>query len=118
MRANSPLSPNPDSGGDDAVEPRRVFIHEPGWRIAQKVGSEREFCYMAAPGEDYYHRLYDGELYLYHAEEKLCLACAERRGLLAHAPRPLRPAIRGVDVDSPDSASGYDVNTDATRLVE
>lgn len=116
MRSNTPLPP--DSGGDATVEPLRVFLHEPGWRIAQKVGSEREFCFMTAPGEDYYHRLFDGELYVYHAEEKLCLACAERRGLLAHEPRPLRPAIRGVDLEGPESDSGYDVKTNASRLVE
>ena len=61
----------------------RLYLREPGWRIAVKVGSEREFCYMAAPGQDYYHRLLDGEIFLAHGEEKLCLSCADRRGLLA-----------------------------------
>jgi hypothetical protein len=86
---------------DDRAEglaPRRLFIHEPGWRIGQKVGSIREFCYMIAPGQDFYHRLQDGELYLYHGDERICVACAQRRGLLAFEPKSLRdaPALIGI----------------------
>ncbi len=65
----------------------RLFVFEAGWRIAQKEGSERVFCHAMAPGQDYYHRLLDGELYLTHGDEKLCFACAARRGLLSHEPR-------------------------------
>jgi hypothetical protein len=75
---------------DAGPTPRRLFLHEGGWRIVLKAGSEREFCYMAAPGQDYYHRLLDGEIYLTRGDEKLCVACAERRGLLAYEPRTLR----------------------------
>ena len=67
----------------------RVFLHEPGWRIALKIGNVREFCYQMAPGQDYYHRLLDGEVYLHHGDERLCVACAERRGLLSHHPKLL-----------------------------
>jgi hypothetical protein len=74
------------------LRPAPLFLREPGWRIAQKTGSEREFCYMTAPGQDYYHRLLDGELFAFHGIEKLCLACADRRGLLSREPRPLREA--------------------------
>jgi hypothetical protein len=73
--------------------PRRVFLHEPGWKIALKVGSEREFCYAMIPGQDYYHRLLDGEVFLHNTEERYCLACAERRGLLAFDPKGLREPI-------------------------
>lgn len=67
----------------------RLFVREPGWRIAVKVGSEREYCYMTHPGQDHYHRLLDGEIYCFHADEKLCMPCAVRRGLLATEPRAL-----------------------------
>ncbi len=73
--------------------PRRVFLKEPGWRVGHKVGSERSFCYMMAPGQDYYHRLVDGELFVYHGDERICLACAERRGLLSFEPRILRQPL-------------------------
>ena len=53
-----------------------MFLAEPGWRIGVKAGSDREFCYMMTPGQDFYHRLLDGEIFLHRHEEKLCLACA------------------------------------------
>ena len=82
-----------------APEPRRLFIHEPGWRVGLKIGSVRSFCYMMAPGQDYYHRLLDGEVYLYHGDERLCIACAERRGLLTHEARGLRPMEYDVEIE-------------------
>jgi hypothetical protein len=78
---------------DPTHNPHRLFLREPGWRIAVKSGSAREFCYMVAPGQDFYHRLLDLELYLYHGDERLCLSCAERRGLLSLEPKPLRESI-------------------------
>jgi len=78
----------------DAPPPRRLFLLEPGWRVGQKVGSSREFCYMMAPGQDYYHRVYDGEILLQRGDERLCMACAERRGLLAFTPKSLRDSSR------------------------
>lgn len=73
--------------------PSRLYVFEPGWRVSIKQGSHREFCYMMAPGQDYYHRLLDGELFLYHGDERLCLSCAVRRGIIAFEPRRLRNPI-------------------------
>jgi hypothetical protein len=83
------MSIDPKPALRDSALPR-LYLREPGWRIAVKAGSEREFCYMTAPGQDYYHRLLDGEIHLAHGEEKLCLSCADRRGLLVFEPKPLR----------------------------
>jgi len=77
----------------------RMYLAEPGWRIGVKVGSEREFCYNRAPGQDFYHRLLDGEVFLQRAEEKLCVACASRRGLFATEPKQLREAIIPLPAD-------------------
>lgn len=74
----------------EAVAASRMYLAEPGWRIGVKSGSDREFCYMIAPGQDFYHRLLDGEIFLHRHDEKLCLACASRRGLLVAEPRRLR----------------------------
>ncbi len=87
----------------------RLFLCEPGWRVAVKVGSEREFCYMTAPGQDYYHRLLDGEVYVQHGDEKLCLSCADRRGLLSHEPRRLGAPVVAEAVEGAESASDYDI---------
>jgi hypothetical protein len=92
-----------------AMIPQRLFLREPGWRIAVKMGSSREFCFAVAPGQDYYHRLLDGELYAYHGEERLCLACAVRRGLLTQEPKGLRDPVVSVDLEGLADPSDYDV---------
>jgi len=94
MDDNANTNPAPMNPETPASHPRRLFLYENGWRVEMKTGSEREFCYMTAPGQDYYHRLLDGELYLTRSEEKLCFACAERRGLLSYEPRTLRELSR------------------------
>ncbi len=76
----------------------RLFLFEPGWRISRKSGSEREFCYQINPGQDYYHRLLDGEIYLHKADEKICLPCAARRGLLTYDAKVLREPVDSVNV--------------------
>jgi hypothetical protein len=83
-----------------AAETPRLFVGEIGWRVGHKVGSEREFCYAMAPGQDYYHRLNDGEIYLLNNEEKLCLACAGRRGLLTLEPKGLREQLASFEFDA------------------
>jgi hypothetical protein len=82
----------------------RLFVREPGWVVMHKVGSVKEFCYMTAPGQDYYHRLLDGEIYLQRGEEKLCLWCADRRGLLTHEPKRL--GERPLEASAIDPADG------------
>ena len=76
-----------------AAAPRRMFIFERGWSVGTKTGSHRELCYMMAPGQDFYHRLGDGEVYVFQNTERLCLACAFRRGLIAFEPKQLRDAV-------------------------
>ena len=73
-----------------ALRTPRLFLREPGWQVALKIGSERLFCYLTEPGETHYHRIVDGEIHLIRDDEKVCLPCAERRGLLAFEPKRLR----------------------------
>ncbi|MBV8554187.1 MAG: hypothetical protein JO116_01395 [Planctomycetaceae bacterium] len=80
------LSSNPPAS-------RRLFLHEPGWQIGVKIGSEREFCDQKAPGQNDDQRLLDHEVYLYNNEARIGFACAERRGLLSFEPKALRQAI-------------------------
>lgn len=103
------LESSGESRPPEAVLPR-IFLREPGWRVAQKVGSEKVFCYQIAPGEDYYHRLLDGELYVFHGDEKLCLPCAERRGLVVFTSQPLRQQMAGLDVEAPAEDGGYELS--------
>ncbi len=91
------------------ANPRRLYLKEPGWRVAQKTDSEKAYCYMMAPGQDYYHRLLEGEIYFYHGTERLCAACAGRRGLLSHAARPLREPLETIDLDAEGLTSEFEL---------
>ena len=77
-----------------------MFVTETGWRFGVKIGSQREFCYMQAPGQDFYHRLLDGEVYLFRDGERLCMACAHRRGLIADEPKRLRETVIALPADN------------------
>ncbi len=107
-----------DTGSESSVPARgqRLYLHEPGWQIAQKHGSVREFCYMMAPGQDYYHRLLDGEIYLFSNEERLCVACAERRGLISYEPKGLQEGLRTVDRAAPEGASEFEVRSNSPEF--
>ena len=94
--SNQPSFPSQD---DEIAPSRRMFIFEVGWRVGVKSGSTRELCYMMAPGQDYYHRLLDGEVFLVRDGERLCLSCATRRGLISFEPKQLREGIASVPAD-------------------
>jgi hypothetical protein len=115
QKSSPELRPDSDSDVDviatEYQAPQRLFLHEPGWHVGLKVGSERTFCYQMAPGQDYYHRLFDGEVYLFRGDERLCLACAERRGLLSYAPKGLKPPPPhlALDTDADPDDPGFDL---------
>ena len=94
--SNDPTLPQQD---DEIAPARRMFIFEAGWRVGVKTGSARELCYMIAPGQDYYHRLLDGEVYLVRGGERLCLTCASRRGLISFEPKQLREGGMALPAD-------------------
>lgn len=87
----------------DAVLPR-LYLRDPAWRIAVKQDSQREFCYTINPGEDFYHRLSAGEIHLTRGEEKICLRCADRFGILEVAPRPLRDPVAPPRLEATEAA--------------
>jgi len=102
---NDPLTHPPD----DPRDVPRLFLREMGWTFATKNGSEREYCYTMFPGQDFYHRLMDGELYLQGTEERLCIPCAVRRGLIGFTPKLLRDPVHGLDVAGETGLEPYDV---------
>ena len=100
----------PDAENDADPEPRRLFVHEPGWQVSLKVGSIRENCYQIAPGQDYYHRIADGEIYIIRGDEKLCLACAARRGILTYEVKRMRESIGSFEFTAPeDSVADFEL---------
>lgn len=56
--------------------------HPDEWRALLKQGWERDYCFAQNPGEDFFHLLMNGEIYLQRGDEKYCLNCALRRGYL------------------------------------
>ena len=83
----------------DAPDVRLYAPAPEGWQAKIKDGWERQYCFYKRPGEDYFHLLMSGEIYLIHGEETVCLMCALRRGIIttdrlfwqhrAQEPRPL-----------------------------
>lgn len=53
-----------------------------GWEAAIKQTWEQEFCYSRNPGEDWFHLLANGEIYVQRGSEKFCLTCALRHKIL------------------------------------
>jgi hypothetical protein len=93
---------DPEPEAADSAEfaaARRMFLFEAGWCLGVKNGSQREFCHMMAPGEDHYHRLHDREIFLVRDGEKICFACATRRGLIIFEPKLLREVGMRVPAD-------------------
>ena len=117
----NPSAPRQEPPAVSTPQARRLFLREPGWKVALKVGSERIFCYMMAPGQDYYHRLLDGEVYVTHDDERICLACAVRRGLISFEARGLGgELLTFLDLDAPHEShfdlSAFPDDSDRDRL--
>ncbi len=67
----------------DPIPDTRLYVPDhDDWNIHIKRDSERYFCYSKHPGEDWFHLLLNGEIYLTRQHEKYCLRCALRMGFL------------------------------------
>ena len=61
----------------------RLYVPDPdGWSARVKQGWEKLYCFYKQPGQDFFHLLMSGEIYLQRGEEVVCLMCALRRGLV------------------------------------
>ncbi|MDA0831866.1 MAG: hypothetical protein O2955_01655 [Planctomycetota bacterium] len=71
------VTPNPP------IEDRRVYVpHIEGVEVHIKADCDKEYCYTKSPGEDYYHLLVAGEIYVQRGHEKFCLNCALADGVI------------------------------------
>lgn len=75
---------SPVAGQDaDPVPDVRLYVPDSeDWQARVKTDSEKIYCYQKNPGENYFHLILSGELYLVNGNEKLCLRCALRRGVV------------------------------------
>lgn len=73
---------------DEAPQPNppadaRLYVPKPdGWEVHIKNGWTKEYCFMQNPGEEYFHLLMHGEIYVQHGHDKYCLNCALRHGMI------------------------------------
>ena len=72
---------SPVSAAGEVIDRRLYFPDSEGWTLGVKSGP-REYCSHRNPDEEWFHLLLDGELFLQFGEEKICLNCAFRNGLL------------------------------------
>ncbi|MBD3676684.1 MAG: hypothetical protein HUJ26_24490 [Planctomycetaceae bacterium] len=62
---------------DDVDNDHRLYVLLPdSWTAHAKQNSTKEYCYRKSEGEEHFHLLMKGEIYLMHQGEKYCLNCA------------------------------------------
>ncbi len=52
------------------------------WDAQIKHDSSKIYCYQKNPGEDFFHLIVNGEIYVTHGDAKYCLRCALRDGVI------------------------------------
>lgn len=52
------------------------------WDVRIKRDSERIYCYSKQPGQDWFHLILSGEIYVARQHERYCLRCALRLNFL------------------------------------
>ena len=83
MQNNNHYHPPENEAPPELENDLRLYAPHPDeWRAALKQGWERDYCFAQNPGEDFFHLLMNGEIYLQRGDEKYCLNCALRRGYL------------------------------------
>lgn len=62
---------------------RRYVIETDMSSVHIQQSSDKVYCFSKTPGDDGFHRLTRGEVYLLRDGEKLCLNCAIRLGFVS-----------------------------------
>ncbi len=71
-----------DANGDPIFDTRLYVPDNEDWDVHIKRDSDRLYCYSKHPGQDWFHLLLNGEIYVSRQHEKYCLRCALRMGFL------------------------------------
>ncbi len=70
----------PDSA--DSRDHRLYLPHPEQWTVKVKRSAEKLYCYNRRPGEEFFHMILTGEIFVQSGEEKLCLNCALALGAI------------------------------------
>ncbi|MFV0446154.1 MAG: hypothetical protein ACK5Q5_21465 [Planctomycetaceae bacterium] len=76
------MSAGPTTPPPLAVDLRLYLPEHDRFRVAIMSGVDREYCYQKSPGQDFYHLIVPGEIYVDSGDEKFCFNCALRRGIV------------------------------------
>lgn len=80
------LAASQDGAAEEVPDPipdTRLYVPDhDDWDVHIKRDSERMYCYSKHPGQDWFHLILNGEIYVTHQHEKYCLRCALRMGFL------------------------------------
>jgi len=63
---------------NDVPDIRIYVVDAQSWQARIKHDSDKIYCYQKNPGEEFFHLILNGEIYLTHGDEKYCLRCALR----------------------------------------
>ncbi|WP_437185378.1 hypothetical protein SH668x_002481 [Planctomicrobium sp. SH668] len=82
-RMDEAALPMPEPEKPAAVEDSRLYVPETEQWTAHILKSwDRFYCFSKNPGEDYYHLVMHGEIYLQRGDEVYCVNCALRDGII------------------------------------
>ena len=77
--ASEPIAENPE----DPIPDTRLYVPDnEDWGVEIKRDSERIYCYSKHPGQDWFHLILSGEIYVTRQHERYCLRCALRMNFL------------------------------------
>lgn len=69
-----------ESSQADNVPDCRLYVpDQDGILVGVSKAGDRVYCFGKNPGEDYYHSILEGEIYLQRGKEVFCLRCALRQ---------------------------------------
>ena len=61
----------------------RLYVPEADqWKAQVLTSWDKVYCFAKKPGEEYYHLILHGEIYLQRGDEVFCLRCGLRDGIL------------------------------------
>ena len=74
-----PVAAGNEQRFEDPEPDTRLYIPDyADWDVKIKRDSDRGYCYAKLPGQDYFHLILNGEIYLTRQHEQYCLRCALR----------------------------------------
>lgn len=81
------MTTDPDREANTSVSDQDARLYVPvneteNIKINVKTSSSKEYCFSKFPGEDHFHLLMHGEIFITNGHDIYCVQCALRHGLL------------------------------------